>query len=131
MNLTEIAYWPSPFAWQKNYHNLAILSIRSDGGGTGQQPPRKDSSAERTNKADEDKMWQSSDGKASPSSNQDKVLALFKQIRASISKGETGSREKKRNPRTSVKKAPAAGSSNDVPYQATNQVKGIVIVIQN
>ncbi|XP_031253657.1 uncharacterized protein LOC116111637 isoform X2 [Pistacia vera] len=90
----EIADCTSPFGFQKNPHKLTIVSIRSDENRR-DRPPQKGSAAGRKKKGDGNKRPQLSDGQASSSSNQEEIIALFKQIQSSVSKGESVSMKKR------------------------------------
>ncbi|KAJ0081699.1 hypothetical protein Patl1_10474 [Pistacia atlantica] len=93
-NLAEIADCTSPFGFQKNPHKLTIVSIRSHENRR-DRPPQKGSAAGRKKKGDGNKRPQLSDGQASSSSNQEEIIALFKQIQSSVSKGESVSMKKR------------------------------------
>jgi hypothetical protein len=116
--LAEIADGPLLFDSQKGFPRLTVLSIRSDGHRR-HGPPRK-SSDSRRRKEDENETPQSSDGKKSKSSNQEEIIALFRRIQSSISKGES---TKKRNSNLSEDK-PSSESILDVLRKSRKQVKG-------
>jgi hypothetical protein len=118
--LAEIADGPLLFDSQKGFPRLTVLSIRSDGHRR-HGPPRK-SSDSRRRKEDENETPQSSDGKKSKSSNQEEIIALFRRIQSSISKGESLS-TKKRNSNLSEDK-PSSESILDVLRKSRKQVKG-------
>ncbi|KAL5774229.1 hypothetical protein ACOSP7_011786 [Xanthoceras sorbifolium] len=94
----EIADWPPSFVFQKNPYKLTVLNINSDGSRRG-APPRKGSAAGRTEKGEGNEISGLSDDNGS-SSNQDEIIALFRRIQSSISKGEPAGK-KKRNPSSS------------------------------
>ncbi|KAK9267443.1 hypothetical protein L1049_009869 [Liquidambar formosana] len=120
LSLKEIADGSSPFASQREFLQLAVSSIRSDGNKRG-RPPRKNTASRRTAKEDETKIPQSSDGKSSNSSNQEEIIALFRRIQSSISKEESVI-SKKRSSNSSEDK-PSAESVLEVLRQSRKQVK--------
>ncbi|KAG6756141.1 uncharacterized protein [Populus alba] len=77
---------------------FSVSSIKSDGSSKG-RPPRKSSAPGRTEKEDEDSKSQSSDRKQM-SSNQAEIMALFRRIQSSISKGESTATKKKKASRS-------------------------------
>ncbi|XP_059438658.1 SAP-like protein BP-73 isoform X2 [Corylus avellana] len=119
ISLKEIADGPLLFDSQKVFPRLTVLSIRSDGHKR-HGPPRR-SSDSRRRKEDENETPQSSDGKKSKSSNQEEIIALFRRIQSSISKGESLS-TKKRNSNLSEDK-PSPESILDVLRKSRKQAK--------
>ncbi|CAL5345177.1 unnamed protein product [Camellia sinensis] len=88
-NLAEIADGPSLFASRKNYTRLTVLSIRADGNRRGRHPQEHIATGRTEKTHDENKISQSSDGKTSNSKNQEEIIALFRRIQSSISKGDS------------------------------------------
>ncbi|CAL0301308.1 unnamed protein product [Lupinus luteus] len=89
MSMEEVAVQPSPLVFQNVISPFANSSIRSDGHKGGE-----------TNERNENKKRQTFDGKKSKSSEQQEIIALFKRIRSSISKGvtqKTGKKSSKAN----------------------------------
>ena len=121
MNLAETADGFSPFASRRDLLPLTISSIKSDGNRRG-RPSRKNHISGRTEKGDKNKTPPSSDGKLSESSNQDEIIALFRRIQSSISKGESLG-TKKRISDSSVDKT-SAESVLEILRQSRKQVKG-------
>lgn len=73
-------------ASQSGTSRFPILSIRSEGNGGGR--PRKDTSPNKTRKeADRLKDLPTSNVESSNAASQDEIIALFKRIQTSISKG--------------------------------------------
>ncbi|CAL9080704.1 unnamed protein product [Musa textilis] len=73
-------------ASQSGTSRFPLLSIRSEGNRGGR--PRKDTSRNKTRKeADRLKDLPTSNGEASNSASQDEIIALFRRIQTSISKG--------------------------------------------
>lgn len=121
VSLQETADGFSPFASRRDLLPLIISSIKSDGNRRG-RPPRKNHISGRTEKGDKNKTPPSSDGKLSESSNQDEIIALFRRIQSSISKGESLG-TKKRISDSSVDKT-SAESVLEILRQSRKQVKG-------
>ncbi|CAK7350393.1 unnamed protein product [Dovyalis caffra] len=92
------------FASQNGVLQLSVSSIKSDGSSRG-RPPRKSSAPGRTEKEDENLKSLSSDRKIPLSSNQEEIMALFRRIQSSISKGESTA-TKKNNAGRSKEKSP-------------------------
>lgn len=124
LNLTEIAYWPSPFGIQKNPCKFTYLSIRADGS-RGNRTPLNGYAAGRTKNGDGNESSQSSDGKVSSSSNNEAIISLVGRIKSSISKREAVL-TKKRNPSSSDK--PKVQSVSDVLFQPRKEVKGNAVL---
>ncbi|KAL6991249.1 hypothetical protein U1Q18_009367 [Sarracenia purpurea var. burkii] len=123
-SLKEIADRPSPFAARKDFSQLTVLSIRADGNRRGSQPPQKNKAAGRNAKGDENKISQSSDAnKPSNSKNQEEIIALFRRVQSSISKGESVVSPKNRSSNSSRDK-PSAESVLEVFRQSRKQLKG-------
>lgn len=124
MNLAEIADWPGTStllcAPQRDLYRLPVLSIRSDGNKKG-RPPRKNNDNGRTPKGHENKTPKVSDGESSGSSNQEEIIALFKRIQTSISKGESISSKKRSSDSSKGKKS--AEAVLDVLRLSGKQVK--------
>ncbi|KAK3017912.1 hypothetical protein RJ639_002788 [Escallonia herrerae] len=114
-SLNEIAYGPPSFSFQRDNLWSTTLSIRADGNRRGK------SATERSQEDDGDKTPHLSDGNLSNSSNQDEILALFKRIQASISKGE-GASSRNRNPKSSDENS-SAESVLEVLRQSRKQVR--------
>ncbi|KAI3456130.1 hypothetical protein Pfo_012793 [Paulownia fortunei] len=97
-----------------------VSSIRADGN---RERPQKNPSPGRAPKAEglEDNT-QSFDGGSSLSPNKEEILALFKRIQSSISKGETIN-SKKRNSKAAEDK-PSAESILEVLHQSRTRGKG-------
>ncbi|OIV95247.1 hypothetical protein TanjilG_21637 [Lupinus angustifolius] len=84
MSMKEVAVQPSPLVFQNVISPFTNSSIRSDGHKGGE-----------TNRRNENKRHQTFDGKKSKSSEDKEIIALFKRIRSSISKGVSQKTEKK------------------------------------
>ncbi|XP_044496619.1 uncharacterized protein LOC123219027 isoform X2 [Mangifera indica] len=121
-NLAEIADCTSLFASQKSPQKLTIVSIRSDESRRG-RPPQKGSDAGRTKKGDGNQRTQLSDGKALSSSNQEEIIALFKQIQSSISQGDPVSMKKRDRIPSDGKRT--VESVIDILHHARKQVKDV------
>ncbi|XP_011039397.1 PREDICTED: SAP-like protein BP-73 [Populus euphratica] len=100
---------------------FSVSSIKSDGSSKG-RPPRKSSAPGRTEKEDEDSKSQSSDRKQPMSSNQAEIMALFRRIQSSISKGESTATKKKKASR-SEENSPT-NSILEVLRHSTKDAKG-------
>ncbi|CAL5411438.1 unnamed protein product [Camellia sinensis] len=122
-NLAEIADGPSLFASRKNYTRLTVLSIRADGNRRGRHPQEHIATGRTEKTHDENKISQSSDGKTSNSKNQEEIIALFRRIQSSISKGDSIS-PKMRNSNASQDNT-SAESVLEVLRQSRKQVKVI------
>ncbi|KAL8460692.1 hypothetical protein ACS0TY_031493 [Phlomoides rotata] len=99
-----------------------VWSIRADGN---RERPKKKPSQGREVPGAEDNP-QSFDGRSSLTSNKEEILALFKRIQSSISKGEALN-PKKRNPKAAEDKpspSPSAESILEVLHQSRTQGKG-------
>ncbi|CAK9148113.1 unnamed protein product [Ilex paraguariensis] len=105
----KIADGPSLFASHKD---LAQLTGR---------PPRKNSTTGGTPNDNGNEIPQSFDDKLSSSSSQEEIIALFRRIKSSISKGDSRS-SKKRSSKSSEDKH-SAESVLDVLRQSREQVK--------
>ncbi|XP_015576678.1 uncharacterized protein LOC8275157 [Ricinus communis] len=81
---------PSTFSWQKRVLQLSISNTKSDGSRRGRSP-RKSSSPGKRKKEDKSEKYQFSDGKLPRSPEKDEIIALFRRIHSSISKGEAKS----------------------------------------
>ena len=113
--MTQIADKSTPFSSLQ----LTVSSITSDGNRRG-SPPRK-SSASGRKKGDESNK--SSDGiKASSSSSQEEIIALFRMIQSSVSKGEIGSAKTKTF--SSSKDKSTAESVLDILRESRKNVQG-------
>lgn len=121
-SLKEIADGPSLFASRKNYTRLTVLSIRADGNRRGRHPQEHIAIGRTEKTHDENKMSQSSDGKTSNSKNQEEIIALFRRIQSSISKGDSIS-PKMRSSNSSQDNT-SAESVLEVLRQSRKQVKG-------
>lgn len=123
--MAEIADWPGTSALlcapQRDLYRLPVLSIRSDGNKRG-RPPRKNNDNGITPKGHENKTPKVSDGESSGSSNQEEIIALFKRIQTSISKGESISSKKRSSDSSKGKKS--AEAVLDVLRLSGKQVKG-------
>lgn len=120
MNLAEIADGSRLFASRRHLLQSALPCIRSEGNRRGR--PRRNTVSGGTAKEDENqKIFKSSDGKSSDSSNQEEIIALFRRIQSSISKGGHG-KIKKRNSNSSEEKQ-SADSVLEVLRQSKKQVK--------
>lgn len=99
-----------------------VSSIRADGN---RERPKKNPSPGRAPKADgpEDNP-QSFDGRSSLSSNKEEILALFKRIQSSISKGETMNSKKRNSKAAEDKPSPSAESILEVLHQSRTRGKG-------
>ncbi|KAK7245528.1 hypothetical protein RIF29_40374 [Crotalaria pallida] len=89
LSMKEVAVQSSPFVFPNVVSPFTNSSIRSDGDKGGQTKGRN-----------ENKRCQTFDGKKSNSTDQQEIIALFKRIRASISKVDsqnTGKRSSKAN----------------------------------
>lgn len=121
-SLKEIADGPSLFASQKNYTRLTVLSIRADGNRRGRHPQEHIATGRTEKTHAENKISQSSDGKTSNSKNQEEIIALFRRIQSSISKGDSIS-PKMRSSNSSQDNT-SAESVLEVLRQSRKQVKG-------
>ncbi|KAG8385414.1 hypothetical protein BUALT_Bualt03G0042900 [Buddleja alternifolia] len=102
----------------------SILSIRADGNNR-RDRPQKSSSLGRAPKgeAPDDSDPQSRDGRSTMSSNKEEILALFKRIQSSISKGDSVN-SKKRNPKAAAAEdKPSAESIFEVLRQSRTRGK--------
>ncbi|XP_052202110.1 SAP-like protein BP-73 isoform X2 [Diospyros lotus] len=117
-SLKEIADGPSLFAARKDFSQLTVFSIRAGGNQKG-RPSQKNAAPGRTTKKD---TTQSSDGKSPNSANQEEIIALFRRIQSSISKGD--STINKRRSSNSSQDKPSAESVLEVLRQSRKQVKG-------
>lgn len=99
-----------------------VWSISADGN---RERPKKKPSQGREVPGAEDNP-QSFDGRSSLTSNKEEILALFKRIQSSISKGETLN-PKKRSPKAAEDKpspSPSAESILEVLHQSRTRGKG-------
>ena len=88
--MAEIADGPSSFPFWKGVLQLSISRIKSDGSGRGRSS-QKISAPRRTKKENKSEKYQFSDGKLPKSPKQEEVIALFRRIKLSVSKGEAKS----------------------------------------
>ncbi|KAK6268609.1 hypothetical protein QUC31_012769 [Theobroma cacao] len=116
LNLTEIADKSRPFCSLQ----VTVSSITSDGNRRGSRPRK--SSASGRKKEDESKKPPVGN-EAPNSSNQEDIIALFRRIQSSISKGETGSAKAKSL--SSSKDKSTAESVLDVLRESRKNVRGI------
>jgi len=121
LNLPEIADGSLAFASHNGVLQFSVSSIKSDGNSKG-RPPRKSSAPGRTEKEDEDSKSQSSDRKQPMSSKQAEIMALFRRIQSSISKGESTATKKKKASR-SEENSPT-NSILEVLRHSTKHAKG-------
>ncbi|KAA8515079.1 hypothetical protein F0562_018134 [Nyssa sinensis] len=120
LSLKEIADGRSLIASRKDVIQLTVSSIRADGNRRG-RPPRKSTAEGRTEKDEENKIPQSFDGKSSNPSNQAEIIALFRRIQSSISKGESKSANKRSS--NSSEDDTSAESVLEVLRQTRKQLK--------
>ncbi|KAL7243508.1 hypothetical protein ACSBR1_015829 [Camellia fascicularis] len=121
-SLKEIADGPSLFASRKNSIRLTVLNMRADGNRR-RQHPQENTATGRTEKTeDENKISQLSNGKTSNSKNQEEIIALFRRIQSSISKGDSIS-PKMRSSKSSQDNT-SAESVLEVLRLSRKQVKG-------
>lgn len=106
VNLTEITDRPSVSATQRNLRQLRISTVRADNDRRG-----------RSLEDEGNNVPQSSHGKESNPSDQEEIIALFRRIQSSISKGESASSKARRS------KA-SAESLLDVLVQSRKQMTG-------
>lgn len=101
--LKEIADGPSIYTSWSNHLQLTVSSIRAYGNRSG-TPARRSADMGTSPSDNEKEKPYSSDGRLSNSSNQDKIITLFRGIRTSIAKGESTT-SKKRNSNSSTDKS--------------------------
>lgn len=89
LNLAEIADGALRLAYRRDLLQFSVSCIRSEGKRRGRSP-RKDTSSDRS--AEENKT---SDRESSGLSNQEEIIALFRRIQSSISKGGSASTKKR------------------------------------
>ncbi|XP_041024041.1 rho-N domain-containing protein 1, chloroplastic isoform X5 [Juglans microcarpa x Juglans regia] len=123
LNLAEIADGPSLFHSQKDFPFLTVSCIRSDGNRR-RGPPRRSSASRRINESENETPQSSSNGKKSNASDQEEIIALFRRIQSSISKGESVS-PKKTNSNESKDK-PSPDLILEALRKSRKQIKGDV-----
>ncbi|KAJ7968735.1 rho-N domain-containing protein 1, chloroplastic isoform X2 [Quillaja saponaria] len=111
ISLKEIVDGHTHFDSRKSFFCLAVSSIRSNDDKRNQPRSRKSDSG-RTKNEDENKRPQSSDGKKFNSSNREEIIALFRRVQSSISKGDFLSSDKRSS--NSQKDKPSSESILDV-----------------
>lgn len=119
-NLAEIAYGLSVSSNRRDYHCLALSTIRADG--SRRRKSSKDATPGKKSKGDELNIQSSPDSKSSNSLNQEEIISLFKRIQSSISKGDSTS-SKKRSSKSSEEK-PAIDSVLEILRHSKTQPKG-------
>ncbi|KAG7962553.1 hypothetical protein I3843_09G071400 [Carya illinoinensis] len=105
LNLAEIADGPSLFHSQKDFPFSTVSCIRSDGNRR-RGPPRRSSASRRINEDENETPQSSSNGKKSNASDQEEIIALFRRIQSSISKGESVSTKKTNSNESKDKPSP-------------------------
>ncbi|XP_061342689.1 SAP-like protein BP-73 [Gastrolobium bilobum] len=111
ISMTEVAVQPSIFVFPKVVFPFTNSSIRSDGDKDGQ-----------TSRRNENKRPQSFDGKKSKSSDQEEIIALFRRIQSSISKGDSHDTMSKTSSNADKDK-PSTESILDILGEPKKQVK--------
>ncbi|XP_035544811.1 rho-N domain-containing protein 1, chloroplastic isoform X2 [Juglans regia] len=104
-SLKEIADGPSLFHSQKDFPFLTVSCIRSDGNRR-RGPPWRSSASRRINEGENETPQSSSNGKKSNASDQEEIIALFRRIQSSISKGESVSPKKTNSNESKDKPSP-------------------------
>ncbi|XP_057764229.1 SAP-like protein BP-73 [Salvia miltiorrhiza] len=126
----SVLQFPSVSAFRKPYFPIReisdrslVLSVRADDGKKGRHKKNPYSGrAPKTEGADD--TAQSFEGKSSLSPNKEEILALFKRIQSSISKGETVNPKKRTSKTVEDKPSPSAESILEVLHQSRTQRKG-------
>lgn len=103
--MAEIADGPSLFHSQKDFPFSTVSCIRSDGNRR-RGPPRRSSASRRINEDENETPQSSSNGKKSNASDQEEIIALFRRIQSSISKGESVSTKKTNSNESKDKPSP-------------------------
>lgn len=125
--MIEIADGNLSFSTLRDQILLSVSSIKSEGSRRGY--PRRRNPASDTNTEDYDqRVQQDSDGEVVDSSNQKEIIALFRRIQSSISKGASV------NPKSNSTASRSQQSADAVlevlrQYPATKPAKGMKIFI--
>ncbi|CAN4105633.1 unnamed protein product [Withania somnifera] len=116
----EIAYGLSVSTNHRDYHCLALSTIRADG--SRRRRSSKDATPGKKSKAVELNIQSSPDSKSSNSLNQEEIISLFKRIQSTISEGDSTS-SKKRSTKSSEEK-PAINSVLEILRHSKTRPKG-------
>ncbi|XP_073157188.1 uncharacterized protein [Henckelia pumila] len=113
------------FSFKEIADKLSVSSVRLDGN-KGDKPPQKNYSPGKAHKGGEtEDNWQSVDSKKPVSPNKEEILAVFKRIQTSISKGESLNSKKSASKLNEDK--PSAEAMLEALFQSRKPGKGKTI----